>query len=584
MRRAEGRARRVWLVFLLGLSSGMGAFAQGGPPQPAPAGTATGSESTGTRIKLRVNLVQVRVVARDAKGNPVAGLKAEDFQLFDNGKQQTIALFTEETRETRVERAKEVAKTQVGAPAGANPARVVFPDRFVLLMFDDNHMGVSEATEARKAAQKFVENLSPTDRVGLFTTSGTYRRDFTDDPAAMRTAMQGITGRPEAATQARVAALGAAEPTPSGPPSGVPGAIAATNGLNNSRTSTAQVGTSNPFGSETGLPTHADGQSQAEAAAQYGYIKNGIEWLGKMPGERVLVYISAGFSLHMDTSQLLLATDLANRLKVVINALDARGLYAPTIDAGGGAHMDQQANLQQLRANPVNDRMQSFPMLVMAQETGGTFFRDSNDLTKGMNEIGTAPEVYYVLGFNPTDTTQDGSYHKLKVTTTRLNHYGDAMYSVQARKGYFAPKPEGDPKVEAHNELEDALFSQDEIRDLPMVWQTQYIKKDAENGELEIRVKLQMRDAPFRQENGRHANSITLATSIYDSHGNFVTGDQKVVDLNLTDATYQKLLQDGITLKVNIPLAPGNYMVREVVRESEGSEMAARNGSVVAAN
>ncbi len=42
-------------------------------------------------------LVQVSVIAQDKHGKPVAGLRREDFQLFDNGQQQNIQLFVGET-------------------------------------------------------------------------------------------------------------------------------------------------------------------------------------------------------------------------------------------------------------------------------------------------------------------------------------------------------------------------------------------------------------------------------------------------------------------------------------------------------
>src|SRR5215472_9511670 len=49
------------------------------------------SHDTPATFKVRVNLVLVRVVVRDAEGHVVPNLKKEDFQLFDNRKPQTIS-------------------------------------------------------------------------------------------------------------------------------------------------------------------------------------------------------------------------------------------------------------------------------------------------------------------------------------------------------------------------------------------------------------------------------------------------------------------------------------------------------------
>src|SRR5580692_3159027 len=70
-------------------------------PKTTDAKTEVSMQDTGTTFKLRVNLVQVHVVVRDVKGNPIGNLRREDFQLFDQGKPQAITNFSVETPETR---------------------------------------------------------------------------------------------------------------------------------------------------------------------------------------------------------------------------------------------------------------------------------------------------------------------------------------------------------------------------------------------------------------------------------------------------------------------------------------------------
>ena len=69
--------------------------------------------------------------------------------------------------------------------------------------------------------------------------------------------------------------------------------------------------------------------------------------------------------------------------------------------------------------------------------------------------------------------------------------------------------------------------------------------------------------------------------AIFDANGNLVIGGQKVLDLKLEDATYETLMRAGLIVKASFDLKPGKYLVRQVVRDSEGSQMAARNGTVV---
>src|SRR5208337_707485 len=83
------------------------------PKPPANPKQEVSMQDTGTTFKLRVNLVQVHVIVRDGKGNPVENLTRDDFQLFDNGKVQPITTFGIETTKSRKERADAAAKTQL---------------------------------------------------------------------------------------------------------------------------------------------------------------------------------------------------------------------------------------------------------------------------------------------------------------------------------------------------------------------------------------------------------------------------------------------------------------------------------------
>ena len=69
-------------------------------------------------------------------------------------------------------------------------------------------------------------------------------------------------------------------------------------------------------------------------------------------------------------------------------------------------------------------------------------------------------------------------------------------------------------------------------------------------------------------------------SGVFDRNGNFISGQQKTVELRLLDSTLEKVLNSGITVRTNFDVAPGSYVVRLVVRDSEGQTMAARNGVV----
>ncbi|HEX9456483.1 MAG TPA: hypothetical protein VF935_02555, partial [Candidatus Acidoferrum sp.] len=193
-----------------------------------------------------------------------------------------------------------------------------------------------------------------------------------------------------------------------------------------------------------------------------------------------------------------------------------------------------------------------------------------------MREAGAAPALSYLLGFSPQNLKIDGRYHTLKVTLTSKEKFG-----VQARHGYYAPRSLTDPAEATKQEIQEALFSQEEIRDLPVDLQTQFFKKDETGARLAVLTHLDVKGIHFRKAAGRSNDELTIVAGIFDENGNFVTGGEKIIQMKLRDTTYDRLSRSGLTVKSSFDLKPGTYLVRLVVRDAEGAQMAARNGAVV---
>ena len=106
----------------------------------------------------------------------------------------------------------------------------------------------------------------------------------------------------------------------------------------------------------------------------------------------------------------------------------------------------------------------------LAYATGGTFVQNSNDLEGGLRRLATPPEYSYLLAFSPQNLKFDGHFHNLKVTVKgqKLN--------IQARKGYYAPKQAASAAEQAKQQIQDEVFSQEELHDLPVEFHTQFFK------------------------------------------------------------------------------------------------------------
>src|SRR5260370_20559424 len=93
--------------------------------------------------------------------------------------------------------------------------------------------------------------------------------------------------------------------------------------------------------------------------------------------------------------------------------------------------------------------------------------------------------------------------------------------------------------------------------------------------------QLELKGVRFGKTRDRNRDQLTFVTGIFDQNGQFVTGLEKIVDMKLRDTTYERLSRSGFTVKTSFDVKPGTYLVRLVVRDAEGEQMAARNGAVV---
>jgi VWFA-related protein len=569
--------------------------AQDNPPsQPVkPSDTASPSQSSPTAevvtrdsaatFKVRVNLVLVRVVVRDQNGKVVDNLKKEDFQLFDNRKPQTISTFSLESPASHIVPVVTVSDhPEADAVEKAQPAAVTLPQRFVSLLFDDLHLSTEDAVYDRAAATKIFDSIAPSDRVGIYTTSGQFAQEFTSDHEVLKKALNQIIARPLFDSTIHDC------PDLSYFQADLIANKQDTQALDVAAEDTVQCAFG---GDETQL---AAARTLASVAAQrtvnsgdatsdytYRHMEDSLRRLSGMPGQRKLVFISPGFILSTLLLERVDIIDRANRAGIVIDTLDARGLYTPDL---GGDIASPSVDTYKTAGYKTNYRVQA----QFAQEeilddlaagTGGTFYHNRNDIDVALREAVAAPVASYLLGFSPQNLKLNGSFHTLKVSLASKQ-----KFNIQARRGYYAPHTAKDPAQTAKEEIQEAVFSQEEIRDLLVDLQTQFFRKDQSQVRLSVLAHVDLKSVKFRKVEGRNDDDLTLATVIFDENGNYIAGGEKILEMKLLDSTLDRLDRSGITVKSSFDVKPGSYLVRLVVRDKEGEMMAARNGAVVIPN
>jgi len=426
------RSQGIAAVLLLSLAGCLGVAWASASLSPA---QRQGSPAT---IVVNVNSVLVPVVVLDAKGGLIENLSKEDFQILVKGKPQTITGFSIERR-TGTRSAEKAEEPAAQEPQGTKP-RIPPAERYVVFLFDDMHLGVADMSRVQSAASKiFADSLAPTDLAAVMSISGT-NSGLTREPAKLQEAVgklkvQNLYRHDENAcpdVDYYQADLIANKNSREALEAGMADYVTCAHLVG------ALPSMIEAMVRSTAAQTLAAGDADAQVTLSM--LKRLIRVMGTLPGQRRLVLISPGFPSYsaQATAAKSEILNLAARLDVTVSAIDARGLYTSEMDAskrGGssahdlitGGHAEYQRNAMNLN----EDVMAEF-----ANGTGGTYFHNSNDLAGGMRSLAEVPEYLYLLEFSPAMPKPDGKYHELKVIVNRAN------VKIQARRGYFAPKPE----------------------------------------------------------------------------------------------------------------------------------------------
>ena len=494
-------------------------------------------------FRASTRLIQVSVVVQDDRKKPVEGLRAEDFQILEEGKEQPVAFFAVQ--------GKSSSGTESAAANGVFTNRVQSPGGGVVaIVYDRLNTAQLDQERVRTAVIKYLAQVNPDDRIGLYvlTRAGMgVVHDFTRDARSLLRALARVKGGPgvlEASEETGVDHVGFGD------------------ALDQMISEFAVSGTAS-----------FRGFTQRERA--FTSIE-GLEGIARhlqgVPGRKNLIWISSGFPFEFaafqppgNNHQEIMSRETARAARALNDAdaavyvVDARGLVGAF--ATSAAARQQSFTTLDSALKPIEGLRQ------FAQLTGGEAFFNTNDLGGAITRAVEDSRLTYVLGYYSDEKDWDGKFRRIKVKVKRDD------VDVRHRAGYFAIPPSLLGQPTRSEAILDALDSPLEVNALPL----SVTPTRGEGGKVALAIQFEP-GTPLLEKRGaiwHGAVDIAIAQSL--PTGQQTSEADLAIPFALDDATRAQLLKDGLRLTRTITLRDDAHDIRVVARDPATG----KSGSVI---
>jgi VWFA-related protein len=501
-------------------------------------------------VRITTNLVQIdAIVTKDGKHVP--NLKAEDFEIFEDGRKQTITSFAyiSNLPATATPAAPDGDKS---VPVPVAPLKPGDPRRTLAIVVDDLGLSAESISDVRRQLRKFVnEQLQPHDLLAIIRTSGQIGvlQQFTNDKRLLIRAVDQL--RWNACSRTGINVL---------PPS---------QQVMELGTSENVCGGFSFFITMRALRTIIDGMAEIPGRKSMMILSDSLPTESQDSG---FFNIDPLSPLNDRTNRFVALQRVAEkaiRASVVIYAVDTQGLQTTGITAadrftGNARTVGAQMNaMVAARGRLLFDRRAGGEL--MARQTGGFQIKNSNDYK--LERILEEQNGYYLIGYRPTDETFNKKFHRI---TAKVKRSG---MTLRTRYGFFGYSEEDDVKrPESKTNL--ALASPFRAQDIDLEFTAFFANDKVAGSVIRSFLYLDAKDLTFVQANGKYEAHIELHGVIFGDNGRVEEQIQHDAVMSLPEADYQRAVREGIRIRFDMPAKkPGAYQLRVAARDVASSRI-----------
>lgn len=517
------------------------------------------SEEKDQAVQLKSELVELRVVVTDKKGQLIDNLKREDFEVLEDGRPQDISFFSVE----RIEGNRAASPDKPTAPNERPSVDSTPPGRTIVLFVDTLHLTFHSLVEVKKTLRQFVDKqITDQDLVAIITPYGNtgLLQQFIKDRRMLRYAIEKLARfpRPDTFFTPYLASRVTSEDAEA-----IQLAIQILGAEEGYQPLTAESAKAYAISRATMILAQELNMRKSTLLT----MKAVVDRLAEMPGQRLIITMSDGFSLQEiggsnDTTDMQKVISRASRSGVVIYSIGAKGLNAPAEYTAKAV----PSGLSFSNFMAMSEGDQQVAMRAIAAETGGEVYFNNNRLEVPMQKVLDNNRVYYAVAYYPQDEKNKNKFRKVSI---KLRNHPD--YEVRTQKGYalFEEEKKIEPKT-PREKLFNAMIQPLPVTTIPVTASADFLAYEGDDSQVTVQVHFDAKPLEFKEQDGKYRFACEVAVVVFDPSAKIVDSFAEQIKGVLPPEHLEQAKQNGFRYSARLKLKPGLHQLRIGVRDVEG--------------